>query len=116
MCGPKVRTGTFATPSTLVTGTTITLIEGDHSDDANVVAIQQEGLHQDVRVDDTILFDDGRIVLRATKVDDTGISAVVEQGGAMRNHVGVHLPSRSMRVGALTEKDKRTSCSGSPRR
>ena len=101
-----MRTGTFAKAPTLVTGTTIRLIEGDHSDDPDVVAIQQEGLHEDVRQDDTILFDDGRLVLRALKVEQGGIMALVEQGGAMRNHVGVHLPSRSMRGGALTDKDK----------
>jgi len=106
LCGPKVRTGTFEAPPTLVSGQTIRLIEGDHSDDPNLVTIQYEGLAEDCRVADHILFDDGRIVVRATAVEPSGITAVVEQGGAMRNHVGVHLPSRTMRGGALTEKDK----------
>ena len=34
------------------------------------------------------------------------MKARVDQGGGMRNHVGVHLPSKTMRISALTEKDK----------
>jgi pyruvate kinase len=106
LCGPKVRTGTFEAAPTLVVGETIKLVEGDHSDDPKVVTIQYEGLSEDCRVGDHILFDDGREVVRATAVAPDGITALVEQGGALRNHVGVHLPSRTMRGGALTEKDK----------
>jgi len=106
LCGPKVRTGTFGKPPTLESQQTYTLVEGNHSDDPSVIAIQYEGLAEDVRVADLVLFDDGRIVVRVTKIDPKGITVVCEQGGAMRNHVGVHLPSRTMRGGALTEKDK----------
>ncbi len=106
LCGPKVRTGTFDVAPTLAAGQTIKLIEGDHSSDPNVVTIQYEGLAEDVRMSDLVLFDDGRIVIRVTAIAGSEITAVVEQGGAMRNHVGVHLPSRTMRGGALTEKDK----------
>jgi len=106
LCGPKVRTGAFASAPTLVQGQVITMREGDRSDDANLVTIQYEGLAEDVRVNDHVLFDDGRIAVRVTEVKGGDITAIVEQGGAMRNHVGVHLPSRTMRGGALTEKDK----------
>jgi pyruvate kinase len=57
-------------------------------------------------VGDHILFDDGRMVLTVKSVADGKVHATVDQGGGMRNHVGVHLPSRTMRVGALTDKDK----------
>jgi pyruvate kinase len=106
LCGPKVRTGTFAKPPVLEAQQTYTLIEGKHSDDPSVITIQYEGLLEDVRISDLILFDDGRMVVRVTAVKPEGVTVVVEQGGAMRNHVGVHLPSRTMRGGALTEKDK----------
>ncbi len=106
LCGPKVRTGTFGKPPTLESQQTYTLVEGSHSDDPNVIAIQYEGLVEDVRLADLVLFDDGRLVVRVTKIDPKAITVVCEQGGALRNHVGVHLPSRTMRGGALTEKDK----------
>ncbi len=106
LCGPKVRTGTFASAPTLEQGRTVRLAEGAHSDDPALITIQYDGLAEDVRVGDHVLFDDGRVAVRITDVTPTEILAVVEVGGALRNHVGVHLPSRTMRGGALTEKDK----------
>jgi len=106
LCGPKVRTGTFQAPFALPSGTDVTLFEGDDSDDDREIPIQYEGLAGDVRIGDKVLFDDGRIGLSITAIQGEKIHAKVEQGGGMRDHVGVHLPSRTMRVGALTDKDK----------
>jgi len=106
LCGPKIRTGTFAGNFNLPTGVEVELVEGDASADERVIPIQYEGLAGDVRVGDHILFDDGRLVLRVHAIEGDRVKAKVEQGGGMRNHVGVHLPSKTMRVGALTDKDK----------
>ena len=84
----------------------MTLFEGDASSDERVVPIQYEGLSADVRLGDRILFDDGRLVLTVVGVESQRVRARVDQGGGMRDHVGVHLPSKTMRVSALTEKDK----------
>jgi pyruvate kinase len=106
LCGPKIRTGTFAAPFNLPTGAEAALVEGDHSKDERVIPIQYEGLAQDVRLNDRILFDDGRIELTVRAIEGDRVKVHVDQGGGMRNHVGVHLPSRHMRGGALTDKDK----------
>jgi pyruvate kinase len=106
LCGPKVRTGTFPAKFELKTGSNVFLVEGSHSTDENIIPIQYEGLTGDVRVNDKILFDDGRIVLNVLGVEGDKVKVFVEQGGGMRDHIGVHLPSKTMRVSALTEKDK----------
>ncbi len=109
LCGPKVRTAAFAAPFDLPTGSKVTLIEGSKDTvraDANVIPIEYEGLAEDVRVSDKILFDDGRLVLEVTALEGSVVHATVTQGGGMRSRIGVHLPSRTMRGGALTEKDK----------
>jgi len=106
LCGPKIRTGTFPTKFDLPTGVEAFLVEGGHSDDERVIPIQREGLAEDVRVGDHILFDDGRLILRVLAVEDGRVKVNIEQGGGMRNNIGVHLPSKTMRGGALTEKDK----------
>ncbi len=106
LCGPKVRTGNYPAPFELPAGADATLVEGHDSTDERVIPIEYEGLAQDVRVGDKILFDDGRIVLDVTAVEGDTVKVHVDQGGGMRNHIGVHLPSRTMRGGALTEKDK----------
>ena len=106
LCGPKIRTGSFPQKFDLPTGCEVTLLEGDASTDERVIPINYEGLAGDVRVGDRILFDDGRLVLYVSGIQGERIRANVEQGGGMRDHVGVHLPSKTMRISALTEKDK----------
>jgi pyruvate kinase len=106
LCGPKIRTGTIPAPFVLATGSQASLVEGDHSADERVIAIQREGLSDDVRVGDRVLFDDGRIVLAVTAIAPGRVTVSVEQGGGMRSNIGVHLPSKTMRGGALTDKDK----------
>jgi pyruvate kinase len=106
LCGPKIRTGSFPRKFDLPTGADVVLVEGDSSSDERLITIQYEGLAGDVRLGDRILFDDGRLVLSVYKVEGEKVHARVEQGGGMRDHVGVHLPSKTMRISALTEKDK----------
>lgn len=106
LCGPKIRTGAFPRKFELPSGVDVALIEGDASSDERVIPIQYEGLARDVRVGDRILFDDGRLVLSVLGVEGERVRAHVEQGGGMRDNVGVHLPSKTMRISALTEKDK----------
>jgi pyruvate kinase len=108
LCGPKIRTGTFPGPFELKTGDEITLVEGEGQGDDKTIPISYEGLAGDVRLGDRIMFDDGRIVLQvfALEQDKAAVRVRVTQGGSMRNRVGVHLPTRTMRISALTEKDK----------
>jgi pyruvate kinase len=106
LCGPKIRTGKFPAKFDLPSGSSVTLVEGEASNDERVIPINYEGLAGDVRVGDRILFDDGRLVLHVRAIEAERVTAHVEQGGGMRDHVGVHLPSKTMRISALTEKDK----------
>jgi pyruvate kinase len=106
LCGPKIRTGRFPRKFDLPSGSDVVLLEGDSSSDERVIPINYEGLAADVRIGDKILFDDGRLVLSVVAVDGERVRAHVEQGGGMRDHIGVHLPSKTMRISALTEKDK----------
>lgn len=106
LCGPKIRTGTFAAPFELPTGAELTLIEGEGQGDETTVPINYEGLAGDVRLGDRILFDDGRVALQVSAIEGDTVRVKVTQGGRMRSRVGVHLPTRTLRISALTEKDK----------
>jgi pyruvate kinase len=106
LCGPKIRTGRFPAKFDLPSGCAVDLVEGEESADERVIPINYEGLAGDVRVGDRILFDDGRLVLTVLAIEGERVKAHVDQGGGMRDHVGVHLPSKTMRISALTEKDK----------
>jgi pyruvate kinase len=106
LCGPKIRTGSFPAPFDLKTGSEVVLVEGDGIGDDRTIYIQYEGLGEDVNPNDRIMFDDGRIVLQVISTAKDRVVARVTQGGGMRNKVGVHLPTRTMRISPLTEKDK----------
>jgi len=106
LCGPKIRTGTFAAPYELPTGADLVLVEGDGKGDERMIPITYEGLAADVRLGDRIMFDDGRIVLQVTSIEGDKVHAKVTQGGGMRSKVGVFLPTRTLRISAPTEKDK----------
>jgi pyruvate kinase len=108
LCGPKIRTGSFPRGAYVVApGSEVALVEAATADPGpDVIPIQYEGLAEDVAVGDMILIDDGRVGLRVKRVEGGRVYAAVEQPGVVRDQAGVHLPSRSLRVSALTEKDK----------
>ncbi|HEY8946858.1 MAG TPA: pyruvate kinase [Polyangiaceae bacterium] len=105
LCGPKIRTG-LTGPAALESGGTVDLISGTNGDD-QTVAVDYEGLAHDVRPDDRILLSDGQVELRVLDVRGERVRCRVEHGGPMRARMGVNLPSGSLRLAALTEKDKK---------
>jgi pyruvate kinase len=106
LCGPKIRTGKFLAPFDLKAGAEIMLVEGDETGNEETIYVQYEGLGEDVHPGDRIMFDDGRIVLQVLTTEKKRVRVRVTQGGGMRSKVGVHLPTRTMRISPLTEKDK----------
>ena len=57
------------------------------------------------RAGDTLLLDDGRIVLAVTAVKGSRIYCLVEQGGALSNNKGINRKGGGLTAPALTEKD-----------
>jgi pyruvate kinase len=68
--------------------------------------VDYETLALDVHPDDRILLSDGQVELRVLDVRGERVTCRVEHGGPMRPRMGVNLPSGSLRLSALTEKDK----------
>jgi pyruvate kinase len=113
LCGPKIRAGKMAGGFTMVaTGAEVELVEGLTQPFEGAIPIQYDGLNEDVHPGDKILIDDGRVAMvvsntRTSRPDGhPTVRCVVEQGGRIQDHAGVFLPSRSLRIEALTEKDK----------
>ncbi len=59
-----------------------------------------------MRVGDLIHLDDGRMRMRVMEVKAPEVHVLVEEGGQLRNGVGVHLPSGNLQLETLTAKDK----------
>ncbi len=74
--------------------------------DRHVVGLDYRNLPNDVRTGDTLLLDDGRIVLGVATVKGSRIHCVVELGGPLSNNKGINRKGGGLTAPALTEKDK----------
>ena len=109
LCGPKIRAGKFNRPNpTFPAESTVFLMEATseppRADD--VIPVQYDGLVQDLLPGDRVLCDDGQVLLSVVTVESERVKCTVVSGGVLRDRVGVSLPSRRVRLSALTEKDK----------
>ena len=105
--GPKIRLGTFGGgPVRLIPGQEFTISVQPVPGDEHEVATTYPGLAGDVRAGDTVLVDDGRVVLEVQAVHDGRIRTRVITGGVVSDHKGLNLPGVQVSVPALTAKDE----------
>ena len=108
--GPKIRISSFKDGK-------VQLNEGDsfvldaeldaHAGDQNTVGISYKTLPNEVKTDNLLLLDDGKIILKVTGIDGAKIHTVVTQAGPLSNKKGINLKGGGLSVVALTEKDKK---------
>ena len=105
--GPKIRIGRFRDGRiTLKAGDKFVLDAECALGDAHIVGLDYKKLPNDVRPGDTLLLDDGRIVLGVSSVRGSRILCLVEQGGPLSNNKGINRKGGGLTAPALTEKDK----------
>jgi pyruvate kinase len=105
--GPKIRIGRFRENRiTLVAGARFVLDAECEMGDEGRVGLDYRNLPRDVRPGDTLLLDDGRIVLNVAGVKGPRITTEVETGGALSNNKGINRKGGGLTAPALTEKDK----------
>lgn len=107
--GPKIRIGKFANgPINLAEGgdfsidTALDLNAGN----AEAVGSTYSNLHEDVKRGDTLLLDDGRIVLWVDQIVGPRIQCRVVVGGELSNNKGINVQGGGLSAGALTAKDR----------
>ncbi len=105
--GVKVRTtvckdGPFEIPP----GTGIDVAGGEEPSHAGRIHIAPAAALQNLRLDDRVLVDDGKICLRAVAKVGDAWRCEVEAGGVVKDRKGVNLPDTPTReLPALTQKD-----------
>jgi pyruvate kinase len=106
--GPKIRIGRFKNNKiTLHIGDEFVLDAECKLGDEKCVGLDYRRLPEDVARGDTLLLDDGRIVMGVTSVRGPRISCVVEQGGVLSNNKGINRKGGGLSAPALTDKDMR---------
>jgi pyruvate kinase len=71
------------------------------------VGIDYKELPNDVQSGDTLLLDDGRVVMQVESVDGSKVHCVVVTGGPLSNNKGINRLGGGLSADALTEKDKK---------
>ena len=105
--GPKLRVGKFAnTKVTLTSGHTFTLDNRDEPGDENRVFLPHPEIFESVKAGDRLLIDDGKLALKAVKVDGKSIVCTIVAGTSISDRKGVSLPDTLLAVGVLTDKDR----------
>ena len=105
--GPKIRLGNVVPETFLKKGDSILFsTKKIKNGDSNRVTINYTSFPKDVKKGETVLVDDGKIILQVEKTDrDTSVSLIVIQGGLLSSNKGVNLPSTKISLPALTPKD-----------
>jgi pyruvate kinase len=105
--GPKIRLARFKNgKEELSVGQDFTITTEEVEGDASICGTTYKGLPQDVKAGDPLLIDDGRIALRAKKVEGNKVVCEVEIGGQISNNKGINLPGVAVNVPAMSEKDE----------
>jgi pyruvate kinase len=108
LAGPKIRIDSFRNGSVnLVEGAPFALdITLDPSAGSETeVGCAYKDLPKDVHTGDTLLLNDGQIVLEVEKVSGTRIETVVRSGGELSNRKGLNRQGGGISAAAVTDKD-----------
>ncbi len=104
--GPKVRLGVLPEPVTLKAGETVIVSTAIKEAKGKVLPSTYKGLHKDLNAGDTVLLSDGLLEFKVTKVVGREIHCKVVLGGTLTSHKGFVVPTTSLHVPLLSEKDK----------
>jgi len=107
--GPKIRTRKFRQGGVeLAVGAPFCLNIDcpDGEGDSTQVGVTYRKLPEDVKAGNTLVLDDGRIVLKVARVDGPRIECTVEVGGELSDNKGINLKGGGLTAEVLTEKDR----------
>ncbi len=105
--GPKIRVGTFAEGQVLLTSGAEFVLDAARSEpgDVQAVGLDYKSLPREVKVGDTLLLNDGLIVLHVEAIRGEAVHTRVRIGGVLSNNKGINRLGGGLTAPALTAKD-----------
>ncbi|MCC7029326.1 MAG: pyruvate kinase, partial [Chitinophagaceae bacterium] len=105
--GPKLRIGEVENNGVQLTeNQTITFTTEKCMGNSERVYLSYPNFHNDVKVGEKILIDDGKIEVEISAIHHNGdVSAIVTTAGILSSKKGINLPETKISLPALTEKD-----------
>ncbi|MDP2986523.1 pyruvate kinase, partial [Hydrogenophaga sp.] len=105
--GPKIRVGKFAEGKVMLVPGEKFVLDASRTEPGNLegVGLDYKELPRDVRAGDTLLLNDGLIVLTIDKVVGPAVHTTVKLGGELSNNKGINKQGGGLTAPALTAKD-----------
>jgi pyruvate kinase len=105
--GPKIRVGKFAQGRVMLVAGQPFVLDAQRSEPGTIdaVGLDYRELPRDVRPGDTLLLNDGLIVLTVDTVRGEQVHTVVKIGGELSNNKGINKAGGGLTAPALTAKD-----------
>lgn len=105
--GPEIRTVDFeGGKAELSAGNEFILTTREITGNSSIAGITYKMLPSELKKGDAVLIDDGKIRLTVLDTTETDIRCRVINGGIVRNHKGINVPSVSLGLDFLSEQDK----------
>lgn len=105
--GPKIRVGKFENGKIELVNGTPFVLDADRTELGNeqCVGLDYKELPRDVKPGDTLLLNDGLLVLTVESVRGSQVHTIVKQGGELSNNKGINKQGGGLTAPALTAKD-----------
>ena len=105
--GPKIRVGTFAEGRVMLEPGQPFVLDAARKEpgDGHGVGLDYKDLPRDVQAGDTLLLNDGLIVLTVDAVRGEAVHTTVKLGGELSNNKGINKQGGGLTAPALTAKD-----------
>ena len=106
--GPKIRIGYLPSEEIeLVDGELLTFVPVDEFDNQpHTVPIDYPYLAEEAETGAEVLLDDGLLELKIETIQGNAVQCRIIEGGILKSRKGVNLPSLTLRLPSLTEKDE----------
>lgn len=104
--GPEIRIGNFEEgEAVLADGDEFTLTAEDVLGNADMVSVTYSKLPEKLSEGNTVLIDDGKIMLKVVGICGKDIKCNVIHGGRVSDHKGINIPDVQINMPYLSEKD-----------
>ncbi len=105
--GPKIRVGKFAQGKVMLESAQSFVLDASRTEPGDIegVGLDYKELPRDVKAGDTLLLNDGLIVLTVDKVVGPAVHTTVRLGGELSNNKGINKQGGGLTAPALTAKD-----------
>lgn len=105
--GPKIRVGKFAEGKVMLEAGQPFVLDASRTEPGDIegVGLDYKELPRDVKAGDTLLLNDGLIVMTVVKVVGPAVHTTVKMGGELSNNKGINKQGGGLTAPALTAKD-----------